>query len=233
VQLVLGMQLPSFPDVDLFAAGINALNGTLIASAPSHNRRYTFVGLLILGFIGGIGGGVSRDAMLNELPGPLAHVKYLVVCLAMGLLGIALYSYGEKQGRHFRKRSLAIVKSFTLPWFAVLGTARALDHDLGVFSAIIIGVIATTAGGVIIDLISGVTPAIVKRAEHLVTSAILASTIFALIAVGLQGRFGFFHGTWTAVLIAFVFRMIAVRTHWEEDVPTGHADTAGSINPAA
>lgn len=220
------MQLPSFPEVDLFAAGINALNGTLVASSPSHDRSYTFVGLLILGFIGGIGGGISRDAMLGDLPGPLGSLSFLIVCLAMGLLGTALFRYGKRQGRQFRKRTLAVVKSFTLPWFAVLGTARALEHDLNPFSAIIIGVIATTAGGVIIDLISGVTPEIVKRAEHLVTSALLASTVYALVALGLHGRYGFFHGTWIAVVVAFVFRMIAVHTHWEEIVPTGRDDSA-------
>src|SRR5437764_5440858 len=92
-----GMTLPDFPNVDLFAAGINALNGTLVAASASHNRQYTFVGLLIMGFIGGIGGGVSRDAMLGELPGPLAHWQFLTVCLAMGLVGIALFQYGKTQ----------------------------------------------------------------------------------------------------------------------------------------
>jgi hypothetical protein len=31
------MTLPSFPNVDLLSAGINALNGVLVARNPSHN----------------------------------------------------------------------------------------------------------------------------------------------------------------------------------------------------
>jgi uncharacterized membrane protein YeiH len=62
------MALPSFPNVDLFSAGINALNGVLVARNPSHNRGYTLMGLLIMAFFGG---GVSRDMLLNEIPGPL------------------------------------------------------------------------------------------------------------------------------------------------------------------
>ena len=65
------MNLPSFPEVDLFSAGINALNGVLVARNPSHNRGYTVAGLLIMAYFGGIGGGVSRDMLLNEIPGPL------------------------------------------------------------------------------------------------------------------------------------------------------------------
>jgi uncharacterized membrane protein YeiH len=75
------MNLPSFPNVDLFSAGINALNGVLVACNPSHNRGYTAAGLLIMAFFGGIGGGMVRDLLLNELPSPLKNPVYLVVCL--------------------------------------------------------------------------------------------------------------------------------------------------------
>jgi uncharacterized membrane protein YeiH len=213
------MDLPSFPRIDLFAAGINALNATLIARNPAHNRGYTVMGLLIMAFIGGVGGGLTRDVLLNDLPGPLTHVSFLIVCLLMGVLGLAIYHYAGKQGERFRMRTLSVVKSFTLPWFAILGAHKALDHGLGIFTAIVVGVIATTAGGVLVDLISGVTPEIVKRAEHLVTTAILASAVYAVVAVKAHGSLAFFHITLIAVAIAFVFRMIAVRTHWEEIVP--------------
>src|SRR5262245_12951387 len=128
-----------FPLVDLFAAGINALNGALIARNPKHNRGYTVVGLLIMAFFGGIGGGVARDLLLNEIPGPLKDPQFLVVCLLMGLLGLAIYRVAASRGELFRTRTLAFFKSFTLPWFAILGAQRALEHDLGVFAAVLIG----------------------------------------------------------------------------------------------
>ena len=172
------MNLPSFPEVDLFSAGINALNGVLVARNPSHNRGYTVAGLLIMAYFGGIGGGVSRDLLLNDIPGPLKGPTYLIVCPLMGLLGLAIYRYAESREEQFRTRTLAYFKSFTLPWFAILGAHKALDHDLGIFAAIIIGLIATTAGGVFIDLFSGVTPEIVRPAQQLVTAAVLASTVY-------------------------------------------------------
>src|SRR5262252_4614469 len=105
------MNLPSFPNLDLFAAGVNALNGVLVARNPSHDRGYTLMGLLIMAFFGGIGGGVSRDVLLNDVPGPLLNPIYLVVCVLMGLLGLAIYRYAEKQEEHFRTRILAFFKS--------------------------------------------------------------------------------------------------------------------------
>ena len=213
------MNLPNFPEVDLFSAAINALNGVLVARNPSHNRGYTVAGLLIMAYFGGIGGGVSRDILLNDVPGPLKGPMYLIVCPLMGLLGLAIYRYAEAREEQFRTRMLAYFKSFTLPWFAILGAHKALDHGLGIFAAIVVGLIATTSGGVFIDLFSGVTPEIVRPAQQLVTTAVLASTVYALIAVHMSGRRSFFPVTLIAVLVAFVFRVFAVRDHWGSLVP--------------
>jgi uncharacterized membrane protein YeiH len=225
------MNLPSFPNVDLFSAGINALNGVLVARHPSHNRGYAVVGLLIMAFFGGIGGGVTRDVLLNEIPSPLKDPTYLLVCVLAGFLGLAIYRYADSREEQFRTRTLAFFKSFTLPWFAILGAHKALEHDLGIFTAIAIGLIATTAGGVLIDVFSGVTPEIVRPSEHLVTTAVLASTVYTLIAVFEKGSVSFFPVTLIAVLVAFVFRILAVREHWPQIVPLA-APAAGPRAPA-
>ena|SRR5256885_5948231 len=213
------MNLPSFPNVDMFSAGINALNGVLVARHPSHNRGYAVVGLLIMAFFGGIGGGVSRDVLLNEIPSPIKDPMYLLVCLLMGLLGLAIYRYADSREEQFRTRTLAFFKSFTLPWFAILGAHKALEQNLGFFSAIVIGLIATTAGGVFIDVFSGVTPEIVRPSAHLVTTAVLASSVYAGIALLRTGTQSFFPVTLIAALVAFVFRVFAVREHWPQIVP--------------
>lgn len=213
------MNLPSFPNVDLFSAGINALNGVLVALNPSHNRGYAVVGLMMMGYLGGIGGGVSRDLLLNEIPSPLKDANYLLVCLLMGLLGLMIYRYAESKEEGFRKRTLAYFKSFTLPWFAILGAHKALDHGLGIYAAILIGLIATTSGGVVIDVFSGVTPEILRPSEHIVTTAVLASTIYLLLASYQQQKQSFFPVTLVAVLVSFTFRVFAVKEHWAQIVP--------------
>jgi uncharacterized membrane protein YeiH len=172
-----------------------------------------------MGFFGGIGGGITRDVLLNDIPSPFKDPTYFVVCVSMGFLGVAIYRYADSMEERFRTRMLAYFKSFTLPWFAVLGAHKALEHDLGIFAAILVGLIATTAGGVLIDLFSDVTPEIVRPSEHLVTTAVLASSVYAVIAVQMKDRVEFFPVTLIAVLAAFVFRVIAVREHWAQIVP--------------
>jgi len=213
------MYLPSFPNLDLFSAGVNALNGVLVARNPSHDRGYTAAGLVIMALFGGIGGGVSRDLLLNDIPSPIKDPSYIFVCLAAGLLGLAIYRYAQSKEEHFRKRILAFFKSFTLPWFAILGAHKALDHRLGFFSAILVGLLATTAGGVLIDVFSGVTPEVVMPSEHIVTTAVLAGGVYAGVALLGKQSAHFFPVTLVAALVAFLFRVFAVRDHWPQIVP--------------
>jgi uncharacterized membrane protein YeiH len=213
------MNLPSFPNVDLFSAGINALNGVLVARNPSHNRGYTLAGLLIMAFFGGIGGGVARDLLLNDIPSPIKDPKYIIVCILMGLLGLAIYRYAESKEERFRKRTLAFFKSFTLPWFAILGAHKALDHGLGFFSAVLVGLLATTAGGVLIDLFSAVTPEVIMPSEHIVTSAVIAGGMYSAIALVGKDSIQPFHITLISVLVAFLFRVFAVRDHFPQIIP--------------
>jgi uncharacterized membrane protein YeiH len=213
------MYLPSFPHIDMFSAGINALYGILVARQPSHNRGYTAAGLLIMAFFGGIGGGVARDILLNDVPSPIRDPYYLFICLLMGLLGLAIYRWAASKEEQFRTRALAYFKSFTLPWFAILGAHKALEHNLGIWSAIVIGLIATTAGGVFIDLFSGVTPEVVRPSQQLVTTAVLASTVYTLLALATKADPHFFPVTLIAVLVAFTFRVFAVKDHWPSIVP--------------
>jgi uncharacterized membrane protein YeiH len=100
-----------------------------------------------------------------------------------------------------------------------LGAHKALDHGLGIYSAIAIGLIATTSGGVFIDVFSGVTPQILKPSNHIVTTAVLASAVYSVLAMYEMKGVPFFPVTLIAVLIAFIFRVLAVREHWAQIVP--------------
>src|SRR5579863_3664553 len=121
------MTLPNFPQVDMFSAGVNSLYGVLLAGQPSHNCGYTVAGLLIMAFFGGIGGGVTRDLLLNEVPSPLRGPNYLLVCLPMGSFGLAIYHWADSKEEQFRTRILSYFKSFTRSWFAILGAHKALE----------------------------------------------------------------------------------------------------------
>lgn len=75
-----------------------------------------------------------------------------------------------------------------------------------------------------------------RPCQQLVTTAALASTVYTLIAVNMRGRQSFFPVTLIAVLVAFVFRVVAVRDHWGSMVPLvapGEGPATQALTPAA
>jgi uncharacterized membrane protein YeiH len=63
----------SFTTIDLIAATANALNGAILARRPDHYRNFTIAGVLLMALLGGIGGGVTRDVLLNKVPSALTN----------------------------------------------------------------------------------------------------------------------------------------------------------------
>src|SRR5499425_3882478 len=76
----------SFTTIDLIAASTNALNGALLARRPDHFKNFTVVGILLMAVLGGIGGGVTRDVILNKIPGAFTNPAYILLCLAAGIV---------------------------------------------------------------------------------------------------------------------------------------------------
>jgi uncharacterized membrane protein YeiH len=206
----------NFVIIDLIAATTNALNGALLAQRPDYykGRQWTIVGILALAIFGGIGGGVSRDVLLNKVPGALSNPWYLVLCLLAGSVGM-LVSY--KGGQKFRETFYQFMTAFSLPWYAAIGVQAGLDAKLPAIAAIALGVVGPTAGRFLIDITAGHSAKQFIRGEWFVGTAVLTSLVYYIGAeyLGLT--------IWPATLIAwavgFLFRVAALWFAWEEPLP--------------
>jgi uncharacterized membrane protein YeiH len=88
--------------------------------------------------------------------------------------------------------------AFSLPWYAIIGTQKALALDLPVIACILIGVVGPTAGRYFIDLTSGVTPQHFTKGEWFVGTAVLTSVTYIILdALGLASV-----SVWPATLLA-------------------------------
>ena len=200
----------SFTTIDLIAATTNALNGALLARRPDHYRNFTVVGILLMALLGGIGGGATRDVILNKVPGSFTNPAYILLCLAAGVVG---YLIAFASGQLFREGLFQFVTSFSLPWYAIAGAAAAEAEHLPVLGVVALAVIGPTAGRYYIDISCGVPPKQFIRGEWFVTIAALTGLVWVLCdAAGL--------GSWWSAGISFVFgftvRIIALYRGWEE-----------------
>ena len=150
--------------ISLIAATTNAFNGALLARRPDHYKHFTVIGIIILAYAGGIGGGIVRDVLVNKIPSPLENPWYLIFCFTAAALAL-LIDYSTEQ--RFKDGLFQFMTAFSLPWYAIVGAQAALQAHLGYLAAVIIGVIATTAGRWIIDVACLVVPKQLVRGENL------------------------------------------------------------------
>jgi uncharacterized membrane protein YeiH len=200
--------------ISLIAATTNAFNGALLARRPDHYKHFTMVGVMILAYAGGIGGGIVRDILVNKIPSPLSNPWYLIACFAAA--GIALL-IDLKSAQRFKDGLFQFMTAFSLPWYAIVGAQAALAAHLGYFAAVIIGVIATTAGRWIIDLACGCVPKQLVRGEFFVSAAALTAIVYLVCSQG----FGLdvIPSTAIAFLCGFGFRLMSQYFGWEEWEP--------------
>src|SRR5262245_19493067 len=86
----------SFTTIDLIAASTNSLNGALLARRPDHYKQFTVVGIILMALLGGLGGGITRDILVGEVPAAITNPAYLTLALLFGFAGYFL-AYGEGQ----------------------------------------------------------------------------------------------------------------------------------------
>ena len=200
--------------ISLIAATTNAFNGALLARRPDHYKHFTVAGIIILAYAGGIGGGIIRDVLVNRIPSPLINPWYLFLCTAAAALAL-LIDFNTEQ--RFKDGLFQFMTAFSLPWYAIVGAQAALSVHLGYAAAVLIGIIATTAGRWIIDVACNVIPKQLVRGEFFVTAAALTGIAYVVCNAALG--WSVVTSTLIAFVVGFGFRLASQALGWEEWEP--------------
>ena len=211
-----------YTTVDLIAASTNALNGALLCRRPDHYKNFTIVGVLLMALLGGLGGGITRDVLLGDVPSALTNPAYITLALAFGLLG---YRLAYAKGQLFREGLFQFMTSFSLPWYAIVGAQKGIGQGIPILGCILLAVVGPTAGRWSIDVSSGVTPKQFIRGEWFVTIAALTGLVWILVywASG---------NTWVAAGVAFLIGYTAPGTRALVRVGGAARERAGRRVPA-
>jgi uncharacterized membrane protein YeiH len=197
-----------FSVVEFSGVAAGALAGALEARR-NRTYHYDLIGVLGLAVITALGGGITRDILIQKGP-PLAFldVRYLLVALGAG---IAALLFGFSAGPHM-SRFIWVADAASLGLFSVAGVSRALNAGLPVLAALILGLITAVGGGSLRDVLMGRTPRVFERGEPYTIAALLAVLIF------LAGdRLGWDRSISTAAgaISGLVLKLLAARFHWK------------------
>ena len=205
----------NFTTIDLIAASTNALNGALLARRPDHYKNFTVVGVMGMALLMGLGGGITRDVLLNKTPGALTNPAYITLAVVFGIVG---YHLAFAQGQLFREGLFQFMTSFSLAWYAIAGAEAGIKAALPVLGTLLLAVIGPTAGRWYADVTSGVTPKQFIRGEWFVGIALLTGIVYVPLywLIVQKGGGSIWWPTLIAFAIGFTLRMLALYRGWEE-----------------
>jgi uncharacterized membrane protein YeiH len=193
--------------LDFLGVFVGALGGA-IAAIRDLRYRYDFIGVLGLAFASALGGGITRDVILQRGP-PLAFldIRYLIVAFAGAFVVLAFRSRISKGA----ERAIIVVDAAAIGLFAVAGTTRALDAGLTRLPSLLLGLVTAVGGGSLRDVLSGRPPKIFEGGQLYAIPALLGSAVFLLSdAAGLSRTFS----STVGALVCFLLRLLSWRFNW-------------------
>jgi uncharacterized membrane protein YeiH len=157
---------------DLAATFLFGLEGA--SSAVAGNLD--LFGVLVLGFVTAVGGGVIRDLLIGDVPPAAFRFQWYIV---VALLGAAIAFVIFTPISHVPTWVLIMLDAAGLSLFAVSGASKALLFETNALTAIILGVVTGTGGGVIRDVLLNKVPAIL-RVDVYASAALLGMAVMTI-----------------------------------------------------
>ena len=192
--------------IDLSATCLYAMTGALLAI----RRHYDVVGLFVLALVSGVGGGLIRDGVFIQHGPPIAMSdgRYLLAVI-IGCIAAALF-------RHRLARlqtAFLFADALGLGCYAVVGVEHALNAQLPVITAIMIGVVTACGGGLLRDVLVRDEPLLLKPGQLYVLAALIGASLFILLLS--YSRMSAAMAALLAIGCCFVFRMLAIAFNWK------------------
>jgi uncharacterized membrane protein YeiH len=202
---------PLFLALDLTGTFAFALNGALTAIRVA---RLDVVGVLTLGMITALGGGIIRDIFIDSLPpATFSDWRYLAVAASGSLVAFTF-------GRHLHRLTspILVLDAAGLSLFAVSGALKALNFDVGLAQAVILGAITAVGGGTMRDVLIGRIPVVLRSELYAIPA--LAGALVVVIAEQLGAPD--VPAAVGAAALCFGIRMLGVRFDLHAPAPLGN-----------
>jgi uncharacterized membrane protein YeiH len=193
--------------LDLLAVFVGAVSGGLAAVLG----RFDVAGVVALAIVTGIGGGMIRDVLLNQLPVSLDNAWYLTTALA-GAAAVFFFA-----GTFQRMATVVLIAdAVVLGLYGIVGAEKAIANGIELLPAILLGMITTIGGGALRDVLTGRVPVIFQEGELYAVAALAGVIAFvALDQLGVTVGIAAVAGTG----VTFAMRIGAWRRGWRAPTP--------------
>ena len=131
--------------LDLGGTFVFAISGAVAAV----NRRLDVFGILVLSFVTGNFGGITRDLLIGAVPpAALTDGLYLLVSVLAGLITFFWYAGVERL-----RSPVLLFDAVGLSFFAVAGAQKAISFGLSPIMSALLGMLTGVGGGMTRDVL--------------------------------------------------------------------------------
>lgn len=202
--------------LDLVGTFVFAISG----ASAGVSRRLDLFGALVLSFVAGNVGGVTRDVLIGSVPpAAISDWRYLAVSLLAGVITFYWPSAVEKLSR-----TVLVFDAAGLALFAVSGAQKALAFDLNPVMAALLGMLTGIGGGMARDVLAGQIPTVLRGDIYAVAALAGAAVVvmgqFLDIAPTISTSIG--------AMLCFGLRLIAIHRGWQ--LPVASRNGRSSTN---
>jgi uncharacterized membrane protein YeiH len=188
--------------LDLIGTAAFAASGAWVGV----RKHMDLFGVLVLGVVTAVGGGTLRDLLLGDIPPfSLQDETYIYIAIA-----ISLVVFANRKGFETFEKPLLYFDAIGLGTFLVIGTTKALEFQMGLLSAVIMGVMTGTAGGILRDVLANQVP-LILRSEIYASACITGGVLLVVLEQAGAGRIA------SALLAAgtvIAVRLLAIHYEW-------------------
>ena len=177
-------------------------------------RGLDLFGVVFLGAVTAIGGGILRDILLGQIP-PQAFLNYVYLLVAV-ITGVAVFLIVYYQNQHDKPIQVmndSILNFFDaagLGIFSILGVQNTMNAGFGdnIFFCVFLGMTTGVGGGMLRDVLSGSTPAVLRKHIYALTSLSGALCYYCLQSVFASASI------LISTILVIVLRVLAIHYRW-------------------
>lgn len=163
--------------IDMIAVAVFAITGALVAA----RREMDPIGFIFLGTVTGLGGGTLRDLVLDQPVFWLTTTSYLWTCIVASLA-----TFWAARLLASRYKALVWMDAVGVALFTITGAQKALLLGHQAVVCVLMGVMTSTVGGLIRDVLATEKSLLFHREIYVTASIVGGVTYLVLDGAGLS-----------------------------------------------
>lgn len=196
------------PLLDLGGTFVFALSGAVAAV----NRRLDIFGILVLSFVTGNFGGITRDLLIGAVPpAALTDGRYLLVSVVAGVVTFFWYAGVDRL-----RSPMLLFDAAGLAFFAVAGAQKAFQFGLSPVMSALLGMLTGIGGGMTRDVLLAEIPQVLRSDLYAVAALAGAAIVVVGDVLGLTYGVSALAGG----ALCFGLRFMAITYGWH--LPIAH-----------